>query len=129
MKKAITEIRGQDVAELQAKLGDLRKEQFGLRFRGSAEEVAKTTRHREVRRTIARIMTVLGERSAPINAKPATVKTAAVTASAIEADSPGMGRPAKGKAVIGKPVSGKPAKTKVAKPKPATRVQPEGNKS
>jgi large subunit ribosomal protein L29 len=63
MKKAITEIRGQDTAELKAKLSDLRKEQFGLRFRGAAEAVAKTTRQREVRRTIARILMVLGDRA------------------------------------------------------------------
>lgn len=63
MNKAITEIRGLDSSELQSRLQDLRKEKFGLRFRGSAEEVAKTTRHSEVRRTIARILMVLGERS------------------------------------------------------------------
>lgn len=62
MNKAITEIRGLDSAELKNKLQDLRKEKFGLRFRGSAEEVAKTTRHSEVRRTIARILMVLAER-------------------------------------------------------------------
>jgi large subunit ribosomal protein L29 len=62
MKKAITEIRGDDSAELKAKLNDLRKEQFQLRFRGTAEDVTKTARHREVRRTIARILMVLGER-------------------------------------------------------------------
>ena len=62
MKKAITEIRGLDSTELRSKLLDLRKEQFGLRFRGSPEEVKKTTRHSEVRRTIARILMVLSER-------------------------------------------------------------------
>ena len=62
MKKAITEIRGQDSAELKSKLSDLRKEQFGLRFRGAAEALAKTTRQREIRRTIARILMVLGDR-------------------------------------------------------------------
>lgn len=62
MKKAITEIRGQDSAELQSKLADLRKEQWKLRFRGSDEEVAKNTRHGEIRRTIARILTVLTQR-------------------------------------------------------------------
>jgi large subunit ribosomal protein L29 len=62
MKKAITEIRGDDTAELKAKLNDLRKEQFELRFRGTGDEVRKTSRHREVRRTIARILMVLGER-------------------------------------------------------------------
>ena len=62
MKKAITEIRGEDSAELQAKLRDLRKEQWKLRFRGAAAESAKSTRCRDVKLTIARIMTVLGER-------------------------------------------------------------------
>jgi large subunit ribosomal protein L29 len=62
MKKAITEIRGDDSAELKAKLNDLRKEQFELRFRGTSEETRNTARHREVRRTIARILMVLGER-------------------------------------------------------------------
>lgn len=63
MKKAITEIRGESSTELHARLNDLRKEQFDLKFRASAETAAKTTRHREVRKTIARIMMVLGERS------------------------------------------------------------------
>ena len=62
MKKAINEIRGDDTNELKAKLNDLRKEQFELRFRGSADEVRNTSRHRQVRRTIARILMVLGER-------------------------------------------------------------------
>lgn len=62
MKKAITEIRGMDDRELRSKLHDLRKEQFGLRVR-SSESVAKTTRFREIRRTIARILMVLGDRA------------------------------------------------------------------
>ena len=69
MNRAIQEIRGMDTRELQGKLADLRKEQFNLRFHGAAEQVAKTDRHRQSRRTIARIMMVLGERAA---AAPAT---------------------------------------------------------
>lgn len=61
MKKAIDEIRGEDAAELKAKLSDLRKEQWQLRFRGVGDS-GKTARRRQVRRTIARILTVLGER-------------------------------------------------------------------
>lgn len=78
MKKLITEIRGQDSAELTSKLADLRKEQFGLRFHGSAETVNRTTRHREVRRTIARILMVLAERSkgAPVAAPASQPKAA-----------------------------------------------------
>lgn len=62
MKKILAEIRGLDTAELRSNLAELRKEQFELRFRAQAEQVAKTSRHSEIRRSIARIMTVLTER-------------------------------------------------------------------
>lgn len=62
MNKPIDEIRGTDTAELKAKLSDLRKEQFELRFRGGSDEGQGTNRARVVRRTIARILTVLGDR-------------------------------------------------------------------
>ena len=61
MDKAITDIRGQDTAELKVQLADLRKEQFELRFRGSSEGPS-AARSRIVRRTIARILTVIGDR-------------------------------------------------------------------
>ena len=61
MNKAIQDIRGQDTAELRAKLIDLRKEQFELRFHGAGDGAA-TGRSRAIRRTIARILTVLGQR-------------------------------------------------------------------
>ncbi len=77
MKKLITEIRGEDSTELKAKLNDLRKEQFQLRFRGAGDEVAKNTRHREVRRTIARILMVLGERERTGDTKGAATAVAA----------------------------------------------------
>jgi len=60
--KELKEIRGVDSRELRGKLMDLRKELFNLRFRGSPEEVAKTARFRQIRRSVARILTVLGER-------------------------------------------------------------------
>lgn len=62
MNKAIKEIRGEDSAELKAKLSDLRKEQFQLRFKGG-EAGQKPTRNREIRRSIARILMVLGDRA------------------------------------------------------------------
>ena len=57
MSNSISEIRGVDSRELQ-----LHKEKFQLRFRGASEQLARTSRHREIRRTIARILTVLCER-------------------------------------------------------------------
>lgn len=62
MSKSISEIRGVDSRDLQMQLAELRKEKFQLRFRGATEQVARTSRHREIRRAIARILTVLGER-------------------------------------------------------------------
>ncbi len=56
------EMRGKDSRELALDLQALRKEVFTMRFRAASEEVAKTARYRAVRRTIARIMTVLHER-------------------------------------------------------------------
>jgi ribosomal protein L29 len=61
MNKAIEDIRGQDSADLKIKLGELRKEQFELRFRGAGEG-SSAGRARNVRRMIARIMTIMGDR-------------------------------------------------------------------
>ncbi len=62
MSKAIAEIRGVDSRELHGRLAELRTEQFKLRFHGSTEQVARASRRREIRRAIARILTVLHER-------------------------------------------------------------------
>ncbi|MCA8950691.1 MAG: 50S ribosomal protein L29 [Planctomycetes bacterium] len=62
MNKALTEIRGEDTRALQSRLADLRKEQFDLRFHAADEGTVMTSRNREIRRTIARILTVIGER-------------------------------------------------------------------
>lgn len=58
----LNEIRGKDSRQLALDLQALKKELFGLRFKAAAEEVSDTARFREIRRTIARIHTVLGER-------------------------------------------------------------------
>lgn len=59
----ISEMRGKDSRELRLDLQELRKEQFGLRFRGVAEEIANKARFKQIRRSAARIMTVLSERT------------------------------------------------------------------
>lgn len=58
----VSEIRGKDSRELALDLNALRKEVFNMRFRAASEEVAKTARFREIRRTVARIKTILRER-------------------------------------------------------------------
>jgi large subunit ribosomal protein L29 len=48
-------------AELNAKLAHLREETFNLRFRNSVAQLDNPLRLREVRRDIARVVTVLRE--------------------------------------------------------------------
>ncbi len=49
--------------QLHDELAQLRKEQFNLRFQRATGQLEKTARVREVRRDIARIMTVLREKA------------------------------------------------------------------
>ena len=49
--------------ELKDKLVSLKKEQFNLRFQQATNQLEKTSRIREVRRDIARIKTVMRERT------------------------------------------------------------------
>lgn len=50
--------------QLQDELISLKKEQFNLRFQAATGQIENTARIREVRRTVARIKTVQGERRA-----------------------------------------------------------------
>ena len=56
--------RTQTADELKAKLLELKKEQLNLRFKVSAGEMENPARMRIVRREIARIKTVLGQKAA-----------------------------------------------------------------
>jgi large subunit ribosomal protein L29 len=49
--------------QLQQQLGELKREQFNLRFQSATNQLEKPSRVREVRRTIARIRTVQNERA------------------------------------------------------------------
>jgi len=49
--------------ELKDALLNLKKEQFNLRFQRATQQMEKTGRVREVRREIARIKTILGEKT------------------------------------------------------------------
>ena len=54
--------------QLATQLGELKREQFNLRFQAATNQLEKPSRVREVRRTIARIKTLQGQRS---NSAPA----------------------------------------------------------
>ena len=49
--------------ELSTQLGELKREQFNLRFQAATNQLEKASRVREVRRTIARIKTLQNERA------------------------------------------------------------------
>ena len=49
--------------QLQQQLGELKREQFNLRFQSATNQLEKPSRVRVVRRTIARIMTLQNERA------------------------------------------------------------------
>ncbi|SNB63059.1 LSU ribosomal protein L29P [Arboricoccus pini] len=57
------DFRGQTGAQLNDQLVQLKKEAFNLRFQKATGQLENTKRVREVRRDIARIMTVLGEQT------------------------------------------------------------------
>jgi len=55
-------LREQKIEELQQKLAALQEEEFRLRFRAGTEAIANPLQFRTIRRDIARIKTILGER-------------------------------------------------------------------
>jgi large subunit ribosomal protein L29 len=56
------EIREWDEVELQARLGELKEEQFRLRFQASMMQLENPSLLKNIRRDIARIKTILRER-------------------------------------------------------------------
>jgi large subunit ribosomal protein L29 len=62
----IEEVRSKNDAELRFDLGNLKKELFDLRFRSATETTQDPSRVKVVRRAVARINTVLHERSASV---------------------------------------------------------------
>jgi large subunit ribosomal protein L29 len=59
------DLRGESRARLIERLGELKKEQFNLRFQRATGQLAGTARVRQVRRDIARVNTVLREMAQP----------------------------------------------------------------
>ena len=57
------ELKAQTSDQLSDRLLDLKKEQFNLRFQKASGQLQNTARVREVRREIATIRTLLGERN------------------------------------------------------------------
>ena len=57
-----SDLRELNEEQLQAKLAELKEERFKLRFRSATESIENPMQFRSLRRDIARIMTILGEK-------------------------------------------------------------------
>ena len=58
------EIRTKTLDELEGQLGDLKKEQFNLRFQKATGQIENVARVRQVRRDIARVKTIAAQKRA-----------------------------------------------------------------
>jgi len=58
-----SELRDLSISELEQKESDLRKEFFNLRFQKATGEIVNPQRITQVKRDIARILTVVGEKA------------------------------------------------------------------
>ena len=66
------DLRAKTEDQLETQLGELKREQFNLRFQSATNQLERPARIREVRREIARIKTLQGERAKA--AQPAAAK-------------------------------------------------------
>jgi large subunit ribosomal protein L29 len=60
----IADLTGKTDDQLSQELGELKREQFNLRFQAATNQLEKPSRVRVVRRTIAQIKTLQTQRSA-----------------------------------------------------------------
>jgi large subunit ribosomal protein L29 len=58
-----SELRGKDAAGLAKELQDLLKAQFSLRMQKATQQLNNTSQLRKVRRDIARVRTIMGEKA------------------------------------------------------------------
>ncbi|MFT3808348.1 MAG: 50S ribosomal protein L29 [Micropepsaceae bacterium] len=63
-KKKVTEVGDMTPDQLRDELVKLKKEQFNLRFQKATGQLENTHRVRQVRRTVARVMTLLKQKTA-----------------------------------------------------------------
>ena len=63
VEEYLEELKTQSVADLNAQLVDAKKELFNLRFQNATNQLDNTSRIKEVRKNIARIQTVIFEKT------------------------------------------------------------------
>ncbi|MFC5446304.1 50S ribosomal protein L29 [Rhizobium halophytocola] len=62
------DVRAMSADQLKEKLGDLKKEQFNLRFQKATGQLEKSSRIDEVRKDIARVKTIARQKAAEAKA-------------------------------------------------------------
>ncbi|QNE04592.1 50S ribosomal protein L29 [Croceicoccus marinus] len=67
MANKIEDLRAKTDDQLTADLTDLKREAFNLRFQAATNQIERPARIQEVRRQIARIKTLQGERARAAN--------------------------------------------------------------
>ena len=63
INKFVEDLKAKSAEELNEELVDAKKELFNLRFQNATNQLDNTSRIKEVRRNIARIQTVITEKS------------------------------------------------------------------
>ena len=63
INKFVEDLKAKSAAELQEELVAAKKELFNLRFQNATNQLDNTSRIKEVRKNIARIQTVITEKS------------------------------------------------------------------
>lgn len=63
-----SEVRDLSLDQLAEKLVDLKQEQFNLRVQKATGQLENTARQRQVRRDIARVSSILGEKQGAVEA-------------------------------------------------------------
>ena len=58
----VDDVRAMSVEELREQMRNLKKEAFNMRFQKASGQLENTSRVRRVRRDVAQVQTVLGER-------------------------------------------------------------------
>lgn len=57
-----SEMKSKSAEELKGMVGDLKKERFNLRFQAATGEAVTATRYREIRKDIARALTLITQK-------------------------------------------------------------------
>ena len=69
MKDTMTKIRALSVEEINKKIAELKEELFNLKFQAALGNLEKPARMNEIKRTIARMKTILTEKAQASEAK------------------------------------------------------------